>query len=588
MPFYKAKHVLKLRKYLILIILAFIILSCINNNANSSEDELIIAKIGEDYIVKLSDLKQYIKDWNYNQKFRDKEKVYKNALNDLVTNQLKRFDFFDRKLDQNKDLMSKERRLINSEIINSYFDKKFASKYVNDSAAAKAYKEMDKEVICNDILLPIPENTFQQKLDSLKAIALEIENYISNNLNIDELIKKYSLQNTLVSAQKNYTWSQSMNDPLAFVAYQLQIGSTQVLYNIDGFHILKAIDAKKIKLEPFEEMKDAIISDLKKGYYQTYNDEYSDFRKNLIDYSSIIWNERGLDQIVKWSNTDKFFGEAYKDTMQNAISNGNNFEILTYNKGKVDLKEFLRLLDEVVILNPNIQLNPKSVKDFISEAVYDDNVVKAAQKIGLEEKIINPYTDNLVVKSKLSYLYNQAIIEGNIPEITPETLKKFYDEQRDSIFYQLKKINLYTRIYSDKEKAEKEIEDINSGIPFEKISNRWFVKTYIRERDGSLKSFRSIEPPYLAEAAFKLELNEVAGPIEFDDVEKGKQFAVIKAINIMPEKQLTFDEVKGKRIEEEFKNYYRQKISDEVNAKLMKKYNVKIYEDVLSQAINAK
>lgn len=49
----------------------------------------------------------------------------------------------------------------------------------------------------------------------------------------------------------------------------------------------------------------------------------------------------------------------------------------------------------------------------------------------------------------------------------------------------------------------------------------------------------------------------------------------------MPEKQLTFDEVKGKRIEEEFKNYYRQKISDKVSADLMKnimsKYSKKNY-----------
>ncbi|MBK8946123.1 MAG: peptidyl-prolyl cis-trans isomerase [Ignavibacteriae bacterium] len=587
MPFFKTKQLLRFRKYHFLFVLAILIISCINNDVNSSEDEKIIAKIGEDYIVTLSDLKQYIKDWNYNQKFREKEKVYKNALNDLLTNQLKRLDFFDRKLNQNKDLMSKEIRSINAEIINAYFNKKFVSKYVSDSSAAKAYNEMDKEVICNDIFLPIPENPSQQKLDSLKAIALEIENYISNNLNIDELIKKHSLQNTLIVTQKNYTWSQSMNDPIAYVAYQLQNGSTQALYNLEGFHILKAVDIKKIKLEPFDDIKEEIISNLKKGYYQTYNDEYGEFRKNLVDYGTIIWNDQGLDQIVKWSNIDKFFGGAYQDTMKNAISNGNNFEILTYNKGKIDLKEFLRLLDEVVILNPNIQLNSKSVKEFISEAVYDNNVIKAAQKIGLDEKIVNPYTDNLVVKSKLSYLYNLEIIEGNIPDLTPEALKSFYDEQRDSIFYQLKKINLYTRIYSDKERAEKEIKEINSGIPFEKISNRWFVKTYIRERDGSLKSFRSIEPPYLAEAAFKLELNEVAGPIEFDDTEKGKQFAVIKAIHIMPEKQLTFDEVKGKRIEEEFKNYYRQKISDEVNAKLMKKYNVEIFEHELSQAITS-
>ncbi|MFZ1289339.1 MAG: peptidyl-prolyl cis-trans isomerase [Melioribacteraceae bacterium] len=581
----KVKQLTEFRKYLFFIILTFIIVGCVKAKTNLGEAEKIIAQIGKDYKITLSDLEQYIKDWNYNKKFREKEKIYNSALNDLITNQLKRFDFFDRKLDQNNELMNLERRSINYEIINTYFDKKFVSKYVNDSTAAKAYKEMDKEIICYDILLPISEKTTKEDLDSLKALALEIENNIFNNIQLDEIIKKHSLENSAIVKTINVSWSQSMNDPIAFVAFQLQKGSTQVLYNLDGFHILKAIDTKIIKLEPFEEVKEEIISDLKKGYYQTYNDEYSAYRKNLIDYSTIIWNESSLDQIVKWSNIDKFFGDAYKDTMQNAISNGNNFEILTYNKGKIDLKEFLRLLDEVVILNPNIILNDGSVKEFISDAVYDDNIVKAARKIGLEKELINPYTKNITIKSKIVYLYNLEIIERNTPEATTENLMKFYNEQRDSVFYQLNKVNIYTRIYSDSADATMEIKKISSGTPFEKISDRWFVKTFIRERDGTLKSFRSIEPPYLAEAAFKLELNQVSGPIEFEDAEKGKQYAVIKAIHILPEKQLSFDEVKGKRIEEDFKNFYRQKISMEIESNLKKKYNAKIFDEELSQAI---
>lgn len=82
-----------------------------------------------------------------------------------------------------------------------------------------------------------------------------------------------------------------------------------------------------------------------------------------------------------------------------------------------------------------------------------------------------------------------------------------------------------------------------------------------------------------------MSLNESAGPVEYDDSTKGKQFAVIKCFQIEPERQLTFDDVKGNKIEEEFKNYYRQKISDEVDAGLKKKYKVEIFENVLSKAI---
>lgn len=577
---------MKLKKYLIFLVFSFLVIGCTKDKVNSGDGK-IVAKIGEDYIVTLSDLKQYITDWNYDKRIRDKADRYNYALNALIVNQLKRFDFFERGLNENQELMKEIRREINYELINMYFNKKFVEKYVNEKRAKEAYKEMDKEIICNDILLPISEDPSKEQLDSLKTLALKIEEDINNNYDIDELIKTYAQKNSIITSVKQVTWSQSMNDPVAYVAFQLQEGATQVVQSYDGFHIIEIENVKKVELEPFEEIKDEIIAGLKKGYYQLYNDEYEVYRNVLLDKNSIKWNNSALDQLIKWSEDERFYAGAYKDTIQNAISSGNNFEILSYNNGKVDLKEYLRLLEEVVILNPNLILSSINVKDFISEAVYDDAVVKAAKNMGLEKELINPYTESNIMKDRLAYLYNQAVIEGSIPEATPEALKNFYEEQQDSIFYQLKKINIYTRIYSDSSKAAEEIEQIKNGTPFEEVSDRWFVKTFIRERNDSLKSFGSQEPPYLAEAAFKLEPNEVAGPVEYYDPEKGKQFAVIKCTNIRPDKQLTYDDVKGKRIVEEFQNYYRQKISDQVETKLKEKYDVEIFEDVLSEAIVA-
>ena len=384
------------------------------------------------------------------------------------------------------------------------------------------------------------------------------------------------------------TWSQSMIDPVGNVIFNLKKGFTRVIVSKDGYHIVKVSDIKKIKLEPFAKIKDKIISQLKNGYYWAYNNEYDKFRNELIDKSSIKWNQKGLDQIVKWSKNEKFYAGVYKDTIQNAILNGRNFEIMSYNNGNIDLKEYLRLLEEVVILSPNTVLNSQFVKKFILDAVYDDNVVKAAKKLGLEKEVVNPETKNPLIKDRLIYLYNQAVIEASIPETTPEALHKFYEDHKDSIFYQLKVVYIYARVYSDSAKAAADINEIKKGTPFEKVKDAWLIKMFIRERDGSLKAYRTAGGDYLAKAAFKLSPNECAGPIEYNDSTKGKQFAVIKCLKIQPEKQLTYDDVKGKRIEEEFKNYYREKISDEVDARLKKKYGVEIFENVLSEAIASK
>ena len=573
-------------KYLLAIMLFSAFVGRAQDKPNTIDDNKVVARLDKDFLVTLKDLRQYIKDWRYQSRFRDNATIYRNALKELIVNRLRVSDFFDRKLDENQDLMGKIRRIVNHELINAFFDKSFVEKYANEKTAAEAYKKMDKEITCSDITLPLPANLTKEKFDSLKTIALGIEIGLSKNYDIESLTKSYSSKSFKRNAKRKVTWPETMADPAANVIFGLQKGFTRVIQSVDGFHIVKVLDIKKIGLEPFDKMKDKIVSQLKKGYYEAYNNAYDDFRRGLVDKRSTKWNQRGLDQLVKWSSeNDTFYGGAYKDTIDNAIQNGNNFEILSYNNGKVDLKEYLRLLEEVVILNPNISIDSRNVTEFILDAVYDNNVILAAKQNGLDKKLINPHTPNPVVADRLLYLYNQAVIEGSIPEATSEALERFYEDHKDPMFYQLKKVYIYARIYSDRAKAAADINEIRKGTPFEKVSDAWLVKMFIRERDGQLKAYRTSGGDYLAKAASTLSLNESAGPIEYDDSTNGKQFAVIKCFQIEPEKQLTYDDVKGNRIEEEFRTYYRQKISDEVDARLKKKYRVEVFENVLSKAI---
>jgi len=260
---------------------------------------------------------------------------------------------------------------------------------------------------------------------------------------------------------------------------------------------------------------------------------------------------------------------------------------LSYNKGSVDLNEFLRFLDEVEIMKPLGKMDKENVKNFIMEALRTDYIIKEAKKVVDQKEIFNPYTKNDILKFQIVQEYNNELIENQIPEITEASLHKFYDEHRDSIFYQLKVVNILARIYTDSIKAAEEMKEIKKGIPFEKISNTWYNKGFVRKKDGKLKSYFSPEPPYLAEAAFKLELNGVAGPIEYSDTANVKNYAVIKCDEIIPEKQLTYEDVK-KNIKEEFKNYYRNKIANEVDLRLKKKYKVEIFGNVLENALSAK
>jgi len=574
------------KKYIPIILLILFNICYANDKVIRDEKDTIIAKIGQVYNVTFKDLSQYVVDWQYDIKYRNKNKAYRIALDALIKNQMKRFDFFERGFNNNNNLMRNLNRIINEELTVDYFNKIFNSKYLSEKNALDAYKLMDKEVVYYQIVLPLHGDEKKGTHDSLKTKAIEIQNNFSKAKDVEKFVKIFSFKNEKVDNPKKVAWEQSISDPVGRVIFNLKVGFTRVIESIDGYYIVKVTDIKKLNLEPFEKIKKDILAKLKDLYFPIYDEEFLKYKKELVDESTLKWNERSLAKIAEWSNIPKFYFEAYEDTIQNILKKGENFEILSYNKGQVDLKEYLRLLDEVLIMEPEEKIDNTIVKKFILEAVRTDNIIKKAKELDLEKDVFNPYTKNAILKHRIALQYNKEVIENQIPGTTEKALHKFYEEQRDSIFYQLKVVEICARIYTDSIKAAEEIKEINKGTPFEKISNSWFNKGFVRERDGKLKSYFSTEPSYLAEASFRLELNEVAGPIGYYDTTKVKKFAVIKCANIIPEKQLIYDDVK-KTIAKTFKDYYRQKISDEVDLYLKNKYKVEIFENVLSHALSA-
>ena len=225
------------------------------------------------------------------------------------------------------------------------------------------------------------------------------------------------------------------------------------------------------------------------------------------------------------------------------------------------------------------------VKKFILEALRTDLIVKKADSLDLKKNIFNAFTTNIVLKNQIVYLYNQVEVEAKIPEATDEALHQFYKENENTLYYHLEKRNLFVMIFPTKEDAEKASVKINSGTPFEKVTGTYLVRTYIKERNGEIKSYLSDEKPILGKAVFEMKEAEVSGPVKFEDENNQFKYALIKCYHIRPEKQLTFNDVKSS-ITEDFKNYYRNQIEKEIEERLKSKYHPVINEEVLAKIIS--
>lgn len=566
-------------------IIAYVFLLTTSLYSLSIKDS-IVAKINDTYIVKYDDLKTYVKDWNYTRKRKELIESYKLALHDLVLNQLKRFDFFDSGLAKNPEVKKQIVRNIAEEIRLSVFEKVFIPKYVNEQNAKKVYQNIDKEVDYCQVFVPFTGILTKTQQDSIEKIVLNIKDILKKTKKIEDIRKKIASMGYEFTDNNVATWDLELKDGVIHEIYITKTGDVKALKGFNGYYIVKATNTRKVKKESYEKMRSKIFEVLMDAYQEAYQHDFEEYKNNLFDEKSISWNEKVFEKVLAWANIPNFFVSMYSDTLDNAIKKYGNEVILTFNGGRVDYSEYKRLLENVLTINSQDSISAKFLKDFFKEVIRADLVVKNAKEYFKEDEFYNPLVKNIALKHRIAYVYNQTMIEDKIPPVTEESLQKFYNENMTPFYYQLEKKTIYARIYGDSIKAAEEIKAIKNGTTFEKYSNSYWVKTYERQKDGSLKSYLSTEPPYLAEAAFKLQLNEVAGPIKYIDKEKGVQYAVIMCAEIRPEKQLTYQDVRG-RIREDFIEYHRERLSSEIEKYLFSKYKVEFFPNTLNSFFDA-
>lgn len=549
-----------------------------------SQQQDVVARIADKYTITFPELKRYVIDYQYAYRYNNNipEAVH-NALDDMILNRMKVIDFFDRRLDEKRDLFQGIMRRLNEELVIEYFNTQFFDKYVNEEAVRNAYEQMGKEVVYRQIVLVKPKSASPQAMDSLKSLVRQLKTKIESGVSVSELAGQFSRDAGSMDnggRMPPLDWKTSLVSSVYDTIFHLPINRVGIIESGEAIHIVKIDKIDTVDIPSYSEAKENIRQSLAGKYIYVADNEFNRMKKSLVDERTLQWNKEGVERLLRWSNIPGFYQSAYSDTIGSALSNGDNFLILEYSGGKVDLKEYLRLINEVLTLGKISGIEEDDFKRFILEAVQTGKIIDIGRGLNLQKKIFNPGTKNPDLIDGIIRLYNEQVIDKEIPPATYQALKEFYEANRDSLYYQLAKVNIYAVVDSSESAIDKMKEKLDQGVPFEKLAGTILVKTYVRKRDGTIASYFSTEPPYLGEAAFKSKLFEAAGPIEYVDSAKGKQFALIKCMAVREERQLTFGDVRA-TIAADFADYYRNKIAHSVAEKLKRKYAVEIYEDVL-------
>ncbi|MEG8946581.1 peptidylprolyl isomerase [Rosettibacter firmus] len=566
-----------------LILVLFLFSSLLAEDKNNSE---IIAKIGSNYTISFSDLKNYVYENFYHKIYlKEKSKGYLPALEQIINKRLKVIDFFERGLDKNKTLVSKLNRILNEELYNEYYEKYYSEKYVTESNIQKVYQSMGRTVYFQQILLHKGLDLREAIIDSIKSLAMNLKKQAEEGKDFTALAKIFSDDTLTIGSTLKADWKKNLLSPIYNIIFNLPKGAIRVLEDSQSFYVIKIIDVEYTDVEPLEKVIDDIKSTLKTAFSYSSIKDFENEQSKLIDEKSIKWNQSALNKLVTWSKIPGFYDGLYKDTIQNALSKGKNFRILSSSRYKVDLKKYLQLLDEVLILGRSTIIKEQDIKNFILEALKIEAIANKARKLGMFNDVFNPFTKSQILVDEIAKLYDSEIIEKQIPEPDEKNLKMFYEENKDSLYYQLAKVNIYVAFASDTIKIDSLKKKYSKGIPFEKLDNRIFVKRFIRQKDGSIKADHLDQDTSLASIAFKLNQDEIAGPIKYESSDSSKKFALIKCVHKREEKQLLYDDVK-KNIKDDFIKFYRDKISKEILNNLTTRYGVEIYYESLKKKLS--
>ena len=581
---------MKLVKPLFALLPVLLIIGVIACQKQAQQNQMVVAEVGDSYTISFQDLTAFVINNLYNRMYRDQLEAYNKALDVMIIDQLKRIDFVAKGLQNDEELVNTIRRTINEELLVKYFQSQFLGKYTADESVQLAYEDMGKEVIYKQIVLYKPENAAETDILYVKKQAIDIKTQLDQGKDFSEMVHQYSQHAESVKndglAPPLRSKNRTANPLFKYIFYQ-NVNDVLLLETTRAFYIVKITAINKLDLEPLDNLKSEIITDLEKDYLEKSLDEYDQMKEKLVDESSFTWNQKAVTQVTQWSKIQNFNEDKYKATIKQALANGENPVILKYSDGKIDFKEYLRLVNDILIPTGSVDITDKTIKEYIAEAIRTDIIVQEAKELGLDKNIFDPKTTNTVIQAKMVMLYNQVFIDSQVPEPSDNELQNFYESQKDSLFYQLAKVNIHASIYSDKAIADQVWAQIQQGQTFHDLIKSYLVKTFIKTRDGHVKTFLTDERPFLAEAAFRLKEGESDGVIEYNDPEKGKQFAIIKCTNVRPEKQLTYTDVQN-TIRDEYRKFMQAKIKAQVERDLLNKYPTKIFRDALKKYLTAK
>lgn len=584
MPGMAQRYAVRMKPRLLLFVLvACVIASCVRAQSSGR----VVAEVAG-HTITFDELAAYHANGLYPFLYPNRAEAFEQALQDLVTDELKRIDLFASGLAGDSALYRQLARNVTEELVLVYGQEQYERQYLNEKTIRDEQEAMGRVVHYRQIILQKPTEAPPVVLDTLRAIVTRMQEQVERGVSMETVLSNYRASGAAFRAAVSgdvLEWKETVNNPRAYIIFNLAPGEVRSFEVPNSFSVAKVERVEHIPVPPLDEVRDQIVEALQARHAARQTLAFRNEWFALIDTTALQWNQSALDQVVAWANTPNFFEQDYRAVVSRYLAEHDDDWILDDGRGRVRLSDLPRLFDEVQIVNRSGGHKTMFIQEFLMEAVRNERLAARAREMGCFERIWQADTPSPVLAHAFVRYYDQKRIEDRIPEPTEAALRAFYQAYDDSLFYQLARVSTEIIVRSDESEIEELWQKVQQGVPFAEVSDRRLIRTYERTRDGEIVTRNVVhEPAYLGDTAFKLQVGEVAGPIAYDDAKEGRLYAIVRATHRLEERQLTFDEARD-RVAEAFIEHHRARLKAEVAAELRARYPVVIRREVLDSAL---
>jgi peptidyl-prolyl cis-trans isomerase C len=493
-------------------------------------------------------------------------------LDGLVDQKLLLIGAYRQGLDKSDDIQ----RLIEQQQAKFLLDQLYKQEIVDkvqvpDAAVRTWYDNMGEEIHARHILL--------ESREEASAVKAELD----SGADFEALARERSKD---PSAQQNagdlgwFRWG-AMVQPFQEAAFALTENAVSEPVQTDfGWHVIQLMGRRQVDRQPFDQVQAAIRQQLTQqntgARLKTFLDDIRAKAELRIDTAQLDLVRRTYRDttgpLPYMSNLDV---DRLNEKQQRA-------PIVRYLDTSLATGQFVTLTNNVPPVNRPSFDDTLKLKEFVFQMIYVPILEREARRLRIDhseeyKQAVQQFKETLMADKMRTDLVQRPV------DVSIEQVRAYYDEHPEE-FSSPPQVRVREALVGSQAEAEELIAKVKRGAKFDKLCADVTLRPGMKGRKGDLGLFRRFSYPSIFDAAQKMKVGQVGGPI-YHATKTGGQWSVIELLQKQDAVTSTFEEVQQK-ISNTLKNDMRTQALQDWLAQMRGEVTVKVNEDVLASTID--